>query len=792
MKKIVFFIISALLLGACSKDVDNQVVASGNNIMFTASSLCLTGDETRGTVVDNSNFQSLCTSFGAFGCKEGVETMVYDSSLSLWKPSSGIIRWPEGTKKSFYAFAPYPNSSIVEAKESGGSPIITFTVSQTIEDQQDLLVAKKVDFVRPNPAVVPLEFKHALTAIAFEIGEEFKTGKIESITLKNICKSATYNLSTETWGNFSEEKVDFQLEINKSFSVADAANNQSITELLGADKTLFMLPQTFTDEASVLEVKYYEASTGEYLRTFSAPLKDGKKWEAGKRITYQITPSLRFEGGTFTIDPIANVNHEGGEVPFKVTSDIRVSGGGVDVSGGIAPWSWECVNEAGEAIATPAWLNIIRDEQTNNGKALFSPNEEVASELADTKLQHSSYKGSAGVPYNLSNQTGGGPTIENTANTYVINSPGYYSLPLVYGNGIKEGVANPSAYEGFYNHTSIPFGSQSTPYLKDIEAPKSAEIVWQYPLQIVGSVSLDPISYNGCGALCFDVPEASIRQGNAVIAVKDAAGAVMWSWHIWITPYKLGDGDKDVYNRDGSKYTMMPINLGWIETTERLSYTNRSVRVKFIQEGSNKSRIVTLTQQDPAVTPTGYDLHYQWGRKDPIPDQINGVAGYNFLGEGQVGLEVATQHPGVFYRYRGNWTSSNLNNLWGDVKTIYDPSPVGYQVPDAEAFSAFALENNAEPNASERDEDFDIVKGWDFYCKPHKDPAGGTLFFPALGNCYYADGVLVNSGECGFYWNCNSVSLSNAYRFQFQRNDVLPSDDCSKAMGQSIRSIKTK
>lgn len=45
------------------------------------------------------------------------------------------------------------------------------------------------------------------------------------------------------------------------------------------------------------------------------------------------------------------------------------------------------------------------------------------------------------TPYNLSNSSGE-ETVENTANCYLVNAPGIYSLPLVYGNGIKNGNFN--------------------------------------------------------------------------------------------------------------------------------------------------------------------------------------------------------------------------------------------------------------------------------------------------------------------------------------------------------------
>lgn len=54
-------------------------------------------------------------------------------------------------------------------------------------------------------------------------------------------------------------------------------------------------------------------------------------------------------------------------------------------------------------------------------------------------------RGTADRPWNLSNRTGA-DAVENTASCYVINGPGHYCFPLVYGNAIRNGADNPAAY----------------------------------------------------------------------------------------------------------------------------------------------------------------------------------------------------------------------------------------------------------------------------------------------------------------------------------------------------------
>ena len=76
--------------------------------------------------------------------------------------------------------------------------------------------------------------------------------------------------------------------------------------------------------------------------------------------------------------------------------------------------------------------------------------------LAD--LKNRAYLGNPDAPHDLSYDYNGQM---NTANCYVVTHPGYYKLPLVYGNAIKNGAPNAIAYgEGtgsttFVNHLDL-------------------------------------------------------------------------------------------------------------------------------------------------------------------------------------------------------------------------------------------------------------------------------------------------------------------------------------------------
>ena len=69
----------------------------------------------------------------------------------------------------------------------------------------------------------------------------------------------------------------------------------------------------------------------------------------------------------------------------------------------------------------------------------------------------------------------------STANCYVISAPGYYCIPLVYGNAIKNGRDNPSSYKTSNTGTYILSNFKdhlnhniTTPYINVQKASASA------------------------------------------------------------------------------------------------------------------------------------------------------------------------------------------------------------------------------------------------------------------------------------------------------------------------------
>lgn len=261
---------------------------------------------------------------------------------------------------------------------------------------------------------------------------------------------------------------------------------------------------------------------------------------------------------------------------------------------------------------------------------------------------------------------------EETANCYMVTSAGVHDFKAtVIGNGQK-GII-PGA--GFHTDDATI-------------TPRSASLLWEDVQGFISDIELRDgrVYYTTTGNV-----------GNAVIAVysgADATGDILWSWHIW----GVGDtlpNDVELTNYKGHRYTVMSRNLG---------------------DRSDKS---------------AYGVMYQWGRKDPVSsDSIIYVNGqeittddaatrcYRFINRftsadrGKATIEYGVRNPMQMTTIEScdDWLNIENLYLWGntnfaveqasdeksftDVKTIYDPSPVGYRVANSQTFTYFVKNEN--------------------------------------------------------------------------------------------------
>ncbi|MDR0185777.1 fimbrillin family protein [Prevotella brunnea] len=736
---------------------------------------------TRATPVTSATMYSNATAFASAYPKDkswdGTDNPGYFFDLQISKSNGWNTNqpWPGAQwKMAFFAYAPHhcPGVSLTTNTNSPGAPTFRYTVPNDAKQQTDLLTASVTNLAGNSKMAAPLRFRHALTAVRFETGDAMRPGTVKSITFKGVYGTAVHRIGEATWSGYTNVR-NFSQTLNVSTSVPNVAG-QPITPKEG---TFMMIPQKLPVGASI-EVKYVDKLSGAE-RTLTASIAN-TTWGMGKTVTYRISTSSIAVAPTLIVTPPANYTYQGGTKPYKVTSYATVAGGGVTKTVPVA-WTTEYSTNGGTTWSKtkPSWLTAFTGGG-QGGTTETSYNATVARQtlIPDPKDTHTVAlrNATAKTNWNLSNASGAN-AVQNTANCYIINASGTYRLPLVYGNAVKNGTANTSAYTSsktgtfvlktFINHLGKGI---TNPYIYNNAGctPANATLVWQDAKNLVSNVKLSADKH----FITFSVERASIRQGNAVVAVRDAANNVMWSWQIWVTDYKLGTGLKTLTNYQGNKRVIMSQPIGWCSGTKD-SYAARKVMIRFRQSppsGYNytKEQTITLNQLGNTITYIGNNTLYQWGRKDPFPGALGvGDTKYWYDAQGKKHSEnlpteefslgnacitSCIKKPGVYCtnklmddQYYNLWNANrdftSIKNsgikdskMWFDipvVKTIYDPSPMGFSLPRHLTFTGFSKTGVEALDPTELNTTGTYNHGWSFYVNPN-NKAEGTIFIPTL------------------------------------------------------------
>ena len=708
----------------------------------------------------------------------------------------------------FFAYAPTANTQyVLSGRTHAGSPTISVTIPGDVNDQKDLLVAKTDELAGNTNTAVALSFNHALTAIRFVCGDDMQVGTVKSVSLKNVYSKGTYHMGTQSWSNVGTPAT-FPQTLNKS-------TTGTAGEALTTDaQTFMMVPQTLPDGAQ-LEVVFTDNSSIDH--TLTADIK-GTSWPVGKTVTYKISSNSINWSYTLTVSGPADFTYTGGTRQYSVTS-YRENSKGVQEA---APWTaqYSVDNGVSWTDTRPEWLTAFTASGAGGTSAQPYDATVIAQTDTDnsshtTALQNATAKGTADTPYNLSNQTDGGPTDENTANCYVVSAPGYYSFPLVYGNALKNRSTNESAYKTsntgsnilshFINHAG---NAITDPYIRNNAdcTPAKAELVWQDAPNLVTD-----IKYNntGNGNISFTVDKNTIRQGNAIIAIKDAGDNVLWSWHIWVTDEDINNAI-EITNFQGKKYKLMSVNLGWCDGSTT-NYAERSCKVKFTAGG--ESQTITVKQASNSITTDGNHPYYQWGRKDPFlpsdglsntnktwydkdgnahtksPKTENFSTGATCIMNYILKPDVMQNQSVGDNTYANLWSADNNVYTANDenvIKTIYDPSPVGFKLPASNAFTGFTTTGTSSGNGYKVNGTWDSsLKGWNFYTDSSKNK---TIFFPASGCRLYSDGGMLYVGGAGYCRSAVPYSQNYGLTLYFNSSSVIPLHKFARACGCGVRS----
>ena len=371
-----------------------------------------------------------------------------------------------------------------------------------------------------------------------------------------------------------------------------------------------------------------------------------------------------------------------------------------------------------------------------------------------------------------------------TANCYVINAPGDYKFPLIYGNAIKDGANNTQAYisaggqyqSGFVNMFN---NTISSPYIEeDINnVISSAEVLISDEPDIISDLEI--INDFPCRFVKFHVSNIPETGANAVIGVRNGNGSIAWSWHIWLWDHPLEE--LEIINHEGNSYNILNYNLG--------------------------------SKYDSNSTKHLINWYYQWGRKDPIllPESYNSNRNHVYYGTNSFSIAPCAasvaesiKNPCTFYKsnsnYNYNWVQLNYYyNFWDAtcestgatekviVKTIYDPCPRGFTVPNARVFTGFTSTGDNTDTVGQFNVIGSFANGW--YFKKNENDSSGA-FFPASGYREYSIGGLAYVGIDGYYWSAGVDSATNVCNLNFSSGYVLPINNYTRARAFPLRPVK--
>lgn len=264
----------------------------------------------------------------------------------------------------------------------------------------------------------------------------------------------------------------------------------------------------------------------------------------------------------------------------------------------------------------------------------------------------------------------------------------------------------------------------------------------------------------------FSVNSIPSTGGNIIIAYtswnkSEATYDTIWSWHIWLWPHDLLP--VEITNSTGVKYNIMPVNLA-------SKYDSDGVHIK--------------------------NWFYQWGRPTPmlLPSAWNSTTDHTpgSITKASRASDLATglANPSTFYYNSSspyNWFGTkSYYNLWDaactgtgnsdndTVKTVYDPCPVGWKVPNGNTFTGLSKISEANGIMKMRRYSGDTV----------------GVGFPMSGYRNSSDGSLNYVGSRGCVWLSSAYSQNGAYRLYFDSSNVNPQLNNGRANGFSVLPVQ--
>ena len=764
------------------------------------------------------------------------------SNGELYSPIQWSILKPHAR---FFAVHPakenYSKMTINDMAAADIAPSVDFEVEPDVKNQKDFMTACTGNVHYATQGVHPttsLDFRHALTGIRFAVGQNLSWNKtIDKVEIRNAVMKSKYTLSKElngtgaTWHVQSTDPRGTAKLDGLSISTSKSPNT-TIMGNAGDNFTFYMIPQVLTGN----NVHAYIHCTDNTV--IDVVLKG--EWKAETTRTYKLSQTNSNWNYVLTAtDPSRAANYdETTSQAYTITSYRENSGTRQAV-----PWKvigYDADNNGTFTMAEkPAWLTALSSESGSGGTSAEAGTATLTKDVKDLLkerndgLKNAPAVGSASAPYDLSiHDHNGATTARNTANSYVISAPGYYRIPLVYGNAIKNGATNSSSYISsapptmygsadmiLHNFKDHDNQNITDPWIEKTNGGANAgvngaKIVWADEANLV-HLSASPIKQDGGNAyLDFEVKQTDIKSGNAVVAVTKG-GTVVWSWHLWFAPKDALD-KIEVTNHQNVKYYFTKEALGWkpIQWSGSTYSSARTVKVKVEQtvanNGTKQEAVINITQ-NPGRVKQGATTLYQFGRKDAFPgvDASKLATNSHFTENAGDNMSIMNgiQHPDFYYIGGSNWNSNyGYYNLWSAdntviggsnvgndnlvVKTVYDPSPVGFKMPANNAFTGFTADgkNEGTMNVDGTDvkQTFSNNFGHNFWTSSSKT---ATINFPASGFRFSNGGALNDVGNGGYYWSAVPNGLNNGCDLLFHFFNVVPLSNDARSFGFAARPV---
>ncbi|MDR2917713.1 MAG: hypothetical protein LBV74_23220 [Tannerella sp.] len=243
--------------------------------------------------------------------------------------------------------------------------------------------------------------------------------------------------------------------------------------------------------------------------------------------------------------------------------------------------------------------------------------------------------------------------VDEPANSYVVSEPGIYEI------------------------------STKTPTGKQIAGGNNATWLWASKAGGGASFEIEDLISNisyASDTIQFRVGSGggALSEGNVVLALRDAANNILWTWHVWIT-----DKPRDMQYDNNNVF--LDRNIGALSagaTTDNFGFVYQWGRKDpfFGSDGSRNETTATLftvARNNTIVNSTGVS----WTDSNVAKWAVQSTPGDTATAK-KYPMRFISNNRSLSSNEAADWLSVSIPDLWDDnKKTDTDPCPYGYKVP---------------------------------------------------------------------------------------------------------------